>query len=304
MEPAMLFEIGSIDKHFTAALALRLQELDLLDLDAPLSDWVSGYPNLHPDITLRHLLGNTSGVPEWVDHPDSPYQWTTWDQAKWDREWTVGEMLTELVGEPEFAPGQAWRYSTTGFRLVRYVIEEELGRSWAAAVRQYLLDPVEITAVWEVGEGPAPEGVEVAHEWADIDGDGSFEDITGRTSAQYSLKPGGLHMSAPDLARWCSALFREGAVLSEDSLAEMTAFRVADDPSEPLAAEYGLGLAKFALPVLAGVEHYGHSGSAVGYISAMIYLPETETCVTFMVNDGVTVGFMADALLGTVIEGS
>ncbi len=34
MEPGMLFEIGSIDKHFTAALALRLQELELVDLDA------------------------------------------------------------------------------------------------------------------------------------------------------------------------------------------------------------------------------------------------------------------------------
>lgn len=79
MEPGMLFEIGSIDKHFTAALALRLQELGLLDLDAPLSDRLTGYANLHPAIAVRHLLASTSGVPEWVDHPDSVFK-APWDQ--------------------------------------------------------------------------------------------------------------------------------------------------------------------------------------------------------------------------------
>lgn len=303
MNPEMLFEIGSIDKHFTAALALRLQELGLLDLDAPLSDWLSGYANLHPDITVRHLLASTSGVAEWVDHPDSLFK-APWNQIDWDRKWTVDAMLTELVGDPEFAPGERWQYSTTGFRLARHVIEQTTDQPWAVAVRQYLLEPVGISDVWMAGEEPVPVGAEIAHEWYDTDGDGNLEDITGQTAAQYSLKPGGLHSSALDLARWCRALFVDRSVLSGASLAEMTAFRPADDPSEPLAAEYGLGLGRFALPVLSGVDHYGHSGYSFGYITAMIFLEDSQTCVSFMVNDGLTVGFMADDLLEAVIAGT
>lgn len=302
MEPGMLFEVGSIDKHFTAALALRLQELGLVDLDDRLGDWVSGHPNLHPDITLRHLLANTSGVPNWVSHPDSLFR-APWDQIEWDREWTVDAMLTELVGEPEFAPGEGWQYSTTGFRLARHVIEEVTGLSWAAAVRTYLLEPAGIADVWIAGEGPVPAGITIAHEWYDTDGDGDLEDVTGLTEAQYSLKPGGLHLSALGLANWCHALFRERTVLSGESLSQMTDFRVADDPDEPLVAEYGLGLARFSLPVLADVDHYGHSGLGFGYVTAMIYLEESDTCVTFMANDRITVEFTADPLLEAVIGG-
>jgi D-alanyl-D-alanine carboxypeptidase len=302
MKPGMLFEVGSIDKHFTAALALRLQELGLLDLDALLSEWVSGHPNLHPDITLRHLLSSTSGVANWVQHPDSLFR-APWDQVDWDRVWTIDAMLTELVGEPEFPPGEGWQYSTTGFRLARHVIEETTGRSWAAGVREYLLEPAGITDAWIAGEGPVPPGIEIAHEWYDTDGDGVLEDVTGRTDAQYSLKPGGLHLSALDLADWCNAVFRERSVLSEDSLSQMTAFRAAVDPDEPLVAEYGLGLGRFSLPVLADNGHYGHSGLSFGYITAMIYLEEADTCVTFMVNDRLTIEFTADNLLATVISG-
>lgn len=66
-------------------------------------------------------------------------------------------------------------------------------------------------------------------------------------------------------------------------------------------AEYGLGLGWFALPVLGDVTHYGPSGNGFGYITAMIFLEDSETCVSFMVNDGLTVGFMADELLEAVI---
>jgi len=83
----------------------------------------------------------------------------------------------------------------------------------------------------------------------------------------------------------------------------LTAFRVADDPAEPLAAEYGLGLGRFSLPVLADINHYGHSGNSFSYITAMIYLQETDTCVTFIVNDGLTVASMADALLEAITTG-
>lgn len=109
-----------------------------------------------------------------------------------------------------------------------------------------------------------PRGAGIAHEWYDTDGDGELEDITGQTAAHYSLRPGGLHGSALDLAHWCEHLFRDRSVSSEASLAEMTAFRVADDPNEPLPAEYGLGLGRFTLPVLSDVDHYGHSGSSLG----------------------------------------
>jgi CubicO group peptidase (beta-lactamase class C family) len=70
----MLFDIGSIEKNFQAALALKLVEEGLIALDDPLEKWFPPYPNISGKITIRQILNLTSGIDNLVEDPNSPFR--------------------------------------------------------------------------------------------------------------------------------------------------------------------------------------------------------------------------------------
>jgi len=75
-------------------------------------------------------------------------------------------MLKELVGPPEFAPGQEWRYSTTGFRLAREIIERETGQPIAEVIQARLdhraCEPEARTLAEPIGRVARPSSVAMA----------------------------------------------------------------------------------------------------------------------------------------------
>ena len=59
-----LFPIGSITKSMTSVVILQLVAEGVLSLDAPIGRWLPDYPAWQ-DVTLRHLLDMTSGIPSY-----------------------------------------------------------------------------------------------------------------------------------------------------------------------------------------------------------------------------------------------
>jgi D-alanyl-D-alanine carboxypeptidase len=305
MRPEMLFEIGSVAKNLVTVITLQLVEEGRISLDDPVGKWLPGYSQIPATATVGDLIGSTSGIAEWVDSADSVFQ-PPFDPQKLARSWSVDEMLTELVGPPEFAPGEQWRYSTTGFRLAREIVEIETGQSIAALIQARLLDPLGITDMWLEPSWPIPSRYPVAHEWFDTDGDRNLDDITDLPKRAFSdLKSAPVYSDAIDLARYCQALFHDGDLLEDGQLAAMLDFRTADDPKEPMAASYGLGTGTFNIPGLSrSFEMYGHGGNGIGYVVAMLYLPQREASVVIMTNDrGATMDPTAAAFLEAVDRG-
>jgi D-alanyl-D-alanine carboxypeptidase len=304
MRPEMLFEIGSVDKNLVTVIVLQLVAEGRISLEDPVVRWFPGYPQIPPAATVRDLIASTSGIAEWVDHPSSFFQ-PPIDPQKLARSWTVDEMLKELVGPPEFVPGQKWRYSTTGFRLIREIIERETGQPIADLIQARLLDPLDIHDMWLEPSWPIPSSYPVAHEWFDVDGDGNLDDITAfPKEALNDLVAAPVYTNAIDLARYCQGLFHDRALLKDEQLAMMLDFRVADDPKEPIAARYGLGTGVFNIPGLFAIEHYGHGGDGIGYVVAMLYLPQREACVVLLTNDrAATMATTAAAFVEAVDRG-
>lgn len=304
MRPEMLFEIGSVDKNLVTVIILQLVAEGRISLEDPVVKWFRGYPQIPPAATVRDLIASTSGIAEWVDHPSSLFQ-PPFDSQKLARSWTVDEMLEELVGPPGLAPGQRWLYSTTGFRLIREIIERETGQPIAEVIQARLLDPLGIHDMWLEPSWPIPSRYPVAHEWFDTDGDGNLDDITAfPKEALNDLLPAPVYTNAIDLARYCQGLFHDRALLKDEQLAMMLDFRVADDPKEPIAARYGLGTGVFNIPGLSAIEHYGHGGNGIGYVVAMLYLPQRGSCVVLLTNDrAATMETTAAAFLEAVDRG-
>ncbi len=115
------FRIGSATKMFTAAAVLQQVEVGLVDLDAPVTDWI---PELRLSgqwpaelITVRHLLTHSSALPDYYEDPLGPVG----DEA-------LGEWAGGLDGVQLHAPpGTFWNYSNPGFSLAGLVAERASG---------------------------------------------------------------------------------------------------------------------------------------------------------------------------------
>ncbi|MDQ3449062.1 MAG: beta-lactamase family protein, partial [Chloroflexota bacterium] len=264
------FVVGSITKTFVAAAVLQLADEGALTLDDPLSRWLPDHPR-GATVTLRHLLGHTSGEANYFTHRD--YEWLVFGRPT--HHWTSQEILT-LVGKPRFAPGTDYQYSNTNYILLGLVLEAATGGSVAAVIRDRFLDPLRLQETWFQGEEVVP--VEPAHaylrqngRWVSLDDGTYFRPHTSAATVAWAA--GAMISSASDLAKWARALYG-GRVLSDASLAEMVTFSEDD---------YGLGTKEY---LMGGRTAWGHGGSLRGAEATMRYVPSLDAAVVVLWNRG------------------
>ena len=275
-----LFSAGSITKNFIAVVVLQLSEEGIIDLDDPLHKWLQDYPYVDNTITIRQLLSHTGGIYDFVKHPDFGYAVFS-DQ---DRVWDIDDVLVNYMLEPYFPAGTGWHYSSAGYSLLRMIIQEATGSDVSTEIRNRILDPMGLEDTFYVLEESLPRPV--AHGWFDyINGDDEYDDLSGEpTPAFYSAVGGEIFITAEDLVRWTHALYHDKEVVSAQLLDQMLEFYTVNDPGEPLAAGYGLGVALFSPDLFNGEELWGHGGNAIGYAAASLYLPEYGASMAVLVN--------------------
>ena len=117
-----VFSIASITKTFVTAVVMQLVDEGRLGLDDRLSRFLPDYPRAGR-ITIRQLLGHTSGVANYFESPR--YNDAVFSRP--GRRWTVRQIL-DMVGKPYCAPGRCFHYSNTNFVLLGQVIRKVTGR--------------------------------------------------------------------------------------------------------------------------------------------------------------------------------
>ena len=306
----MLFDIASAAKNLQAALALTLVEKGAIALDDPLDKWLPPSPRISGRITVRQLLNLTSGINDFVGDPRSPFR-VGFVNIDFEKVWTWEEIQDVFIHEPSFEPGTRCEYSSTNYIVLKQVIERATRSKQTALLADLLLGPNHLDHTVADLSRPLPKTMPVAHAWFDTDGDGSPEDITGRSlSWVVSLAPMVVYSTPSDMARWTHALYHEKTVLREETLKAMLDF-VGPVEGEPLMKGYGLGVVDInvgaMLPRWQRVRSYGHLGNQFGYMTFVGYFPDFGVSLAVMSNRGcdrdseraiVTVGgAVIDALL-------
>jgi CubicO group peptidase (beta-lactamase class C family) len=131
------FNLGSMNKMFTATSIMQLVEKDLLALDDPISKYVdeSWLPEeITSKITIHHLLTHTSGLGSYFNE--------TYMKGSRELFRYVDDFKPLVQGEkPAFEPGERFRYSNTGMLLLGVVIESVTGQSYFDYVRKNIYEP-------------------------------------------------------------------------------------------------------------------------------------------------------------------
>lgn len=128
--------MASATKWFTAAVIMSLVEEGTIDLDAPISTYLSAARQpgvVTADVKVRHLLTHTSGV------RDVPCQWQNWVAP--------ADCANTLVRTPlEFPAGSAVAYGNGPWHLAGLMIVEVTGVPFEELFRQRVAEPLGLTS--------------------------------------------------------------------------------------------------------------------------------------------------------------
>jgi len=121
------FNIGSIAKEFSAAAIMQLREKHQLSLDDHLAQLLPDLPPWGAQVTVRHLLDYTSGVPD-----------MSWRTIKSD-----ADAYADIRRFPalQFTPGTQYAYTYNNVMLRQFIVEKITGQSFNAYVRKHLFKP-------------------------------------------------------------------------------------------------------------------------------------------------------------------
>lgn len=138
--PEDIFHMASLAKLFTGTGILKLWEQGSLDLDRPVADYIKGFhlgDPLSPQITIRHLLSHTSGMPDVTDYH--------WDRPETGRDALEGYMASKELRNMRLLWPPAdnkFSYSNIGYDLLGLVIDRVSGRSFEDFMAEALFEPL------------------------------------------------------------------------------------------------------------------------------------------------------------------
>ncbi|MDP6582251.1 MAG: serine hydrolase domain-containing protein [Vicinamibacterales bacterium] len=273
--PTTLFRIGSVAMPMTATAVGVLLERGLLDLDAPVRDYVPGFPEKTWSVSTRQLMGHVAGVRHYGDD----------DELLFMRDHCESPLdgLGLFADDPlRFAPGTRYQYSSYGWTLVGAVVEATAGEPFLEFMQREVFDPLGMGDTEpDDPVRPAPETTSFYWPRAARDPIYGIEDANNPDTS--CLQGAGALLSTPsDIVRFGLAMLGEG-LLRADTL-DLLRTPLELDSGE--STEYGLGwfIRSAPLDPEAQTTIYGHGGSSPGGFTSFMTLPEQGIVVAITTN--------------------
>jgi len=292
------FRLASFTKQFTAMAIMLLVSDGKLRYDERLTEIFPDFPAYGRDITIRHLLTHTSGLPDYEDLMDD--RWTATRQIQ------DGEVLALLkaTSAPKFAAGTSWSYSNSGYVVLGLIAAKVSGTPFGQLLETRIFKPLGMTRtiLYERGKNKVVERA-FGHSrksgvWAETD----------QSSTSATLGDGGIYSNIDDLARWDEALEMHSLLKDESMKAALTPVRLADgsqpkwpvkagednlDPGKPVF--YGFG---WFLDPYEGRARMWHSGTTTGFRTIIQRFPAERLTVIVLSNrTDVDTGKLAEQVL-------
>jgi CubicO group peptidase (beta-lactamase class C family) len=260
-----VFQAASLGKWLTAWGVMTLVEDGAIDLDHPVSDYLTRWqlPDSEFDssgVTVRRLLSHTAGLGDGLGYDgfDGPEDLQTLEESLIRaRDASPGNSgIVELGSEP----GSEWNYSGGGYTILQLLIEGVSGQSFAEFMSERVFVPLGM------------ERTTFDHEEALRLGLAENFDLAGNTEPfrwYTALAATSLFTSADDLATFISAQAVPGAqsVLTDASLALMQT----PHASQMGADIWGIGPMLYAPNNVGGyiIGHDGNNGPAINTVARL-----------------------------------
>lgn len=264
--PKSVFYIGSVSKQFVTMCIALLAKQEKLSLDDDIRKFVPELPDYGHPITVRRLIHHTSGLRDYL---------TLLGIAGIDYGTYHQDDVVELIArqkELNFAPGEEYLYSNSGYFLLAVIVERASGKSLRKFAEENIFKPLRMKN---------------SHFHDDYRGliknraSGYFPAEKGKyrnfISTFDCVGSGGLFTSVEDLFLW-DQNFYHYKVGGKD-LIDLMHTKGKLNNGEELDYAFALGIRKYK-----GLKTVGHGGALGGYRSALVRFPEQNFSVICLSN--------------------
>ena len=268
VRPEMLFRLGSTTKMLTATALVGLSLEAKIDLNAPIGKYIAGLPSTISTITANQLLSHTSGL-----HDEAPMLGSHDETALGDgiRKWTDGWLFTR--------PGRIYSYSNPGYWMAGYLAEVLSGKPYADVMNDRVFAPCGMTRTTLRPMVAITYPLSQGHE--ERSGSLAIPRPAGDNASGWPA--GSVFSSVQDLSRYVIAFMNDG-MLDGKRVLDPRIFAAMSTPhSKPPGdtGSYGYGL---NVGEVRGIRMVQHTGSRLGYGSAIRMAPEQRVAVIVLAN--------------------
>jgi CubicO group peptidase (beta-lactamase class C family) len=273
------FFIGSLTKSITALAVMQLVEAGKVELDAPVQRYLTWFrvadPQASAQITVRHLLNQTSSLPLWPseianadfnDRPDA-------------MERQVRALSTLKLSRPV---GSQCEYSNFNYNILGLVIESASGESYAGYIQNHIFDPLEMRHSYTSKAPAQRDGLAVGYRhWFSL----PFP-VPDMPVPAGMLPSGQLISCADDMAHYLKAHLNGGCygevqILSQAGIDELHRGVMELKMGDIAGGLYGMGWFDIDL---GRTKTYSHSGNVPDFSAFMAIVPEQKKGVVLLLN--------------------
>lgn len=272
------FLLASISKQFTAFGIVLLESKGQLNYDDYVKNHLIDFP--YPDITIRHLLNHTSGLPNYEAFLNPQFKEL---QNQYEEKGTTvtNERISTMIAKRKpplaFSAGTNFDYSNTGYLYLALIIESISGKSYAQYLNEKIFKPLNMNNSWALNKDKsARKERAIGYKKNYID------NTTNENEVPDFLKvygDGGIYSSANDLQKWYTSLDSH-TLVSENELEEVYKTPIINEDKAP----YGFG---WFVRVLPFNKHRAltHSGKFMGFTNSLFRDLDNKTTSIILSNN-------------------
>ncbi|MCU1382787.1 MAG: beta-lactamase [Acidobacteria bacterium] len=267
--PETRFNLGSINKTFTAVAVAQLIQQGRLSLDDPLAKFMPDYPNhdAAAKITIQQLVTHRSGI--------APFMRADFGDAT-----SVAAMAMVVGSAPQsFEPGARQEYSNGGYVVLGRVVEIASGQSYATYVLDHIYRPAGMTHSGFATNGDRDPTIAKGYFATDAQG----HPVMGGQSGTFGFNPvepgnpaGGGYSTVADLFKFSRAM-HGGRLLDQ----RMTEYVLNGSFSGQSGPKFGFALRE----QMGGARRFiGNGGGAPGVNAEFRFEPAGDDTVVVLAN--------------------
>jgi CubicO group peptidase (beta-lactamase class C family) len=270
VRPETIFQTGSVGKQFTSIAIMMLVEEGKIGLDDKLIKYIPESPAAWKDVTIRELLTHTSGIADYGGEEETMGKGV----INFRKDYIEEELVQAFAKMPmDFAPGEKWSYSNTGYVLLGIVIHRVTGKFYGDVWQERIFQPLGMTSTRIISEADIVPSRSSGYRLAK----GELKNQEWVSPTLNTTADGALYTNVIDLAKWDAALYTTKLAKQSSLDAIWTPVRLNSGKTYP----YGFG---WDLEPKNGHRAVSHDGAWQGFTMSISRYTDDRLTVIVMTN--------------------